>query len=103
MYLLGAPRFTIFTVHKPLLALFNKGTAKLPPRIGKWVTDMQNVKFEMKYEPGKDESDPLDFLYRYPLPFMGNKDTEKVLKTTILPENAVVLDRIKEETGRDGT
>ena len=27
----------------------------------------------------------------------------KVLKTTILPEHAVVLDRIKEETRRDGT
>ena len=64
--------------------------------------NMQNVKFEMKYEPGKDEAYPLDFLFRYPLSFMGNNDTEKVLKTAILPEHAVVLDRIKEETRRDG-
>ena len=25
--------------------------------------DMQDVDFEMKYEPGRDELDPLDFLY----------------------------------------
>ena len=65
--------------------------------------DMQNVDFEIKYEPWKDEAYPLDFLFRYPLSFMGNNETEKVLKTTILPEPAVVLDRIKEETRRDGT
>ena len=53
MYLLGAPRFTIVTEHKPLLSMFSKPTAKLPPRIEKWVMDMQNIDFEMKYEPWK--------------------------------------------------
>ena len=47
MYLMGAPRFTIVTAHKPLLPLFNKATAKLPPRIEKWVMDMQDVDYEM--------------------------------------------------------
>jgi len=54
-------RFTIVTVHKPLLPLFNKPTAKLPTRIEKWVIDMQDVDFEMKYEPGRYEADPLEF------------------------------------------
>ena len=102
IYLLGAPKFTIVTAHKPLLPLFNKPTAKLPPRIEKWVMDMQNVDYGMKYEPGKNEADPLDFLSRHPLPIIGNNDTEKILKATIETEHAVVLDRIKEETQQDG-
>lgn len=63
---------------------------------------MQDVDFEMKYEPGRDEDDPLDFLSRHPLPVIGNNSTEKVLlKTAIETEHAVVLDRIKEETRLD--
>ena len=63
---------------------------------------MQNVDFEMKYEPEKGEADPLDFLSRHPQPIMGNNDTENVLKATILADHAVghVLDRMKEETAR---
>ena len=41
---------------------------------------MQDVNFEMKYEPGRDELDPLDFLSRHPLLVIGNDDTEKALK-----------------------
>ena len=63
--------------------------------------DMQDVDFEMKYEPGRDEADPLDFLSRHPLPIIGNHSTEKILKAAIETEHAVVLDRIKEETHRD--
>lgn len=101
IYLLAAPRFTIVTVHKPLLPLFNKPTAKLAPRIEKWVMDMQDVEFEIKYEPGKDEADLLDFLSKHPLPIIGNNDTEKILKVTIETERAVVLDKSKAETRRD--
>ena len=50
----------------------------------------------MKYEPGRDELDPLDFLSRHPLPVIENDDTEKVLKAAITTEHAVVLDRITE-------
>ena len=63
--------------------------------------DMQDVDFEMKYEPGRDEADPLDFLSRHPLPIIGNNSTEKILKAAIETEHAVVLDRIKDETYRD--
>ena len=101
MYLQGAPRFTIVTAHKPLLPMFSKPSVKLPPRIEKWVIDMQDVDFEMKYEPGRDELDPLDFLSRHPLPVIENDDTEKVLKAAITTEHAVVLDRIREETSQD--
>ena len=74
---------------------------KLLPRIERWVMDMQDVDFEMKYQPGRDELDPLDFLSRHPLPVIGNDDTEKVLKAVITTEHAVVLNRIREETSQD--
>ena len=40
MYLQGAPRFAIVTAHKPLLPMFSKPSAKLPPCIERWVMDM---------------------------------------------------------------
>ena len=63
--------------------------------------DIQDVDFEIKYEPGRDELDPLDFLSRHPLPVIGNDNTEKILKAVITTEHAVVLDRIREETSQD--
>ena len=48
MYLLGAPKFKIITGHKPLLSMFNKVIAKLPPRIERWVMDMQDVDYELE-------------------------------------------------------
>ena len=68
----GAPKFTIVTARKPLLPLFHKPTAKLPPCIEQCVVGMKDGDFEMKYKPGIDEADPLDFLSRHPLPNIGN-------------------------------
>ena len=62
IYLLGAPRFRIVTSHKPLVSLFHKVKATVPPRIEKWNMQMRYVNYELVYEPGKDEADPLDFL-----------------------------------------
>ena len=99
MHLQGAPGFTIVIAHKPLLSVFNKPSAKLPPppalKGGLWTCKMWTLKLN---EPGRDELGPLDFLSRHPLPVIGNDDTEKVLKAVITTENAIVLDRIREET-----
>ena len=62
---------------------------------------MQDVDFEMKYEPGRGELDSLDFLSRHPLPTIENDDTEKVLKAVITKEHAVLLHRIRKETSQD--
>ena len=102
-YLLGAPRFRIVTAHKPLLPLFNKAKTKMPPRIEKWVMQMQDVDYELIYEPGKDEADPLDYLSRHPLPETGDDYTEKIVKWTVNAEHAVVIERIREETQKDNT
>ncbi|XP_038062363.1 uncharacterized protein K02A2.6-like [Patiria miniata] len=81
--------------------MFNKTTAKLPPRIEKWVMNMQDVDFELVYEPGKDEADPLDFLSRHPLPETGTDSTEKMIKQVIEADHAVIIDRIRYETQHD--
>ena len=101
IYLLGAPRFRIVTAHKPLIPLFNKVKAKVPPRIEKWIMEMQDVDYELVYEPGKDEADPLDYLSRHPLPETGNDETEKIIRWNMNAEHAVVVTRIREETRRD--
>ena len=101
IYLLGAPKFKIITAHKPLLPLFNKAAMRLPPRIEKWVMGMQDVDFELIYEPGKDDADPLDFLSRHPLPEKGKDAVERVIKYVLKAEHAVVVDQIKEETCKD--
>ena len=62
---------------------------------------MWTLDFEMKYEPGRNEADPLDFLSRQPLPIIGNKSTEKILKASIETKHAIVLDGITGETRRD--
>ena len=101
IYLLGAPRFRIVTAHKPLVPLFNKVKAKVPPRIEKWIMEMQDVDYELVYEPGKDKADPLDFLSRHPLPEAGHDKTEKIIRWNVNTELAVVVTRIREETQKD--
>ena len=103
LYLLGAPKFKIITAHKPLVAMFNKTTIKLPPRIEKWAMEMQDVDYKLIYEPGKNETDPLDFLSRHPLPKTENDGTEKIIRYTIMAEHAVIINRIQEETKKDSS
>ena len=101
MYLLGAPKFKIITSHKPLIPMFNKACTKLPPRIEKWIMEMQDVDYELIYEPGKDAADPLDYLSRHPLPETDSDDTEKTINLIISHEHGVVMKSIKEATVSD--
>ncbi len=63
--------------------------------------DMQDVDFELVYEPGKDEADPLDFLSRHPLLETGDDSTEKMLRAIIQNEHAVVVDEIQRHVKED--
>ena len=117
MYLLGAPRFKIITSHKPLIPMFNKSSTKLPPRIEKWIMEMQDVDYELVYEPGKDEADPMDYLSRHPLPDTERDNTETIIKVIRLQrsgidtikyhkalvtnEHGVVMNSIKAATSKD--
>ena len=101
IYLLGAPKFKIITAHKPLIPMFNKTTIKSPPRVEKWIMDMQDVEFELLYESGKDEADPLDFSPRHPLPEKETDGTEKMIGAIIQNEHAVILEQLQDETDKD--
>ena len=90
-------RDSIFTAYKPLLPLFNEAKATMSPRIEKWIMEIQDVDYELVYEPGKDEADPLDYLSRHPLPETGDDSTEKIIRWTVNTEHAVVLTRIREK------
>ena len=73
----------------------------MPPRIKKWVMEMQDADYELMYEPGNDEAHLLDFLSRHPLPETGDDSTEKIIRWTMNTEHTVVIARIREETLKD--
>ena len=102
IYLSGAPRFTIITGHKPLIPMFEK-IKQLPPRIEKWIMEIQDLDFTVKYEPGRDEQDPMDYLSRHPLPESENDKTEKVIRQISRSENSTTLEEIRKETATDST
>ena len=52
--------------------------------------EMQDVDYELVYEPGQDEADPLDFLSRHPLPETGYDKIEKIIRWNMNAEHAVV-------------
>ena len=54
---------------------------------------MQDVDYELAYEPGKDKADTLDFHSRHPLPETGRDKTEKIIKRNLNTEHAVVITR----------
>ena len=65
--------------------------------------DMQDVDYEMRYKPGKDEADPMDFLSRHPLPETGEDETEDMIKSVTEAEPAIVLRKIRTATTQDAT
>ena len=81
--------------------MFNKVKAKVPPKIEKWIMEMQDVDYEVVFKPGKDEADPLDFLSRHPLPETGDDKNEKIMRWNVNAEHTEVVIRIREETQKD--
>mgnify|MGYP002804634092 CR=1 FL=1 len=64
---------------------------------------MQDVDYEMQYEPGKDEADAMDFLSRHPLPETGEDETEDMIKSVTETDPAIVLRKIRDATAQDCT
>lgn len=56
--------------------------------------DMQGVILEIVYKPGKDMTNPLEFLSRHLLPETRSDRTNKEVKAVINSEQAVVLKRL---------
>ena len=58
-----APPFVIVNDHKPLVYMFNKVTGEVPPRIEKFIMDVQEFDFTVVHRPGK--SCIADYLSRH--------------------------------------
>ena len=71
LYLFGK-NFTVVSDHKPLLPMFNKPSSKPPARIERWILNLQQYRFTVKYELGKDN--PADFPSRHPVDHKENND-----------------------------
>ena len=63
--------------------------------------EMQDVDYEIVYEPGKDAADPIDYLSRHLLPETERDDTEQTINAIISNEHRVVMKGIKEAIASD--
>jgi hypothetical protein len=62
-YLYYSPKFTVFTDNNPLIYILT--TAKLNATGLRWVGELSDFKFDIKYRPGRSNTDA-DSLYRLP-------------------------------------
>lgn len=59
---------------------------------------MQDVDFDLIYEPGKSELERLDFLSRHPLLETCKDAVERALKFVVAADHAVLKDRRKKKS-----
>lgn len=105
LYVYGKP-FVVATDHKPLVALFTGTSSKLPPRIEKWMLQLQNYNCKVEYQPGS--RNPVDYLSRHPRPATAQEeedaeDTEEYVRyiaarSCPLP---ISMEGLSEETAKD--
>ncbi|PIK48903.1 hypothetical protein BSL78_14238 [Apostichopus japonicus] len=106
-YLYGR-HFTLFTDHKPLLGLFNKGRA-IPPqasaRIQRWALTLAMYEYNLKFKP-TDAHANADAMSRLPLPETIKSNPvppETVLELNILDQCPVTSSQVRKSTRRDPT
>jgi len=58
------------------VSIFNKGTKDMPPRLERFVIDLQGYDFKVQYKPGKNNV--ADYLSRHPSRRLGSSKTEEV-------------------------
>ncbi|PAA68935.1 hypothetical protein BOX15_Mlig032170g1 [Macrostomum lignano] len=97
-YLSGCPKFKVITDHKPLVSLLSPGS-RPPPRIERMALRLQDLHFEVTYQPGADN--PADVLSRQPRPTPPNNqgedlDTAYIAMTAqAAAPNSISLETIK--------
>ena len=75
-YLVGAPKFKIVTDHRPLRYMFHKLCGDTPPRIERFIMDIQEFDYEVEFRPGK--TCIADYLSRHPVPRQGSSEAKTV-------------------------
>lgn len=106
IYLYGSPGFTVFTDHKPLVALFGNPKTRLPARIERWVLRTQSYNLKITYRPGKDN--PADYMSRHPAANTAKSSREQqiaeefvnYLTDKSIPK-AMTLEQVINETSTD--
>ena len=93
VYLAGA-RFMVVTDHKPLEAIVSNSNSKLPVRIARWSTYLQEFNFTVEYRPGKEN--PADCMSRYPVRAPENTTDYKEQKQTEDAVNSIVRRNVPE-------
>ena len=102
-YLFGSPKFTVFTDHKPLVAIFESGS-RPPLRIERWLIHLQGYDFIVKYRPGPDN--PADYFSRSPITSKYEEGTSNaeifaLRVLDIASPKAITLENIKEASDAD--
>lgn len=98
-YYLRNYKFTLVTDHKALETLF-KPRAQTPPRLERWILQIQEFDFEVKYVKGDNMiADPLSRLCDAPEPACQTPEIERVF--TIQSLAAVSAEELKVESEND--
>jgi hypothetical protein len=111
-YFLGAQQFKVITDHEPLQAMFNKTAGDLPPRIEKFIMDVQEYEYVVEYHPGK--TNIADYLSRHPQTYAISSSVQaadEFARTVVQAERvmlinshaAVTIQVIREETRKNTT
>ena len=102
----------MITDHKPLQAMFNKTAGDLPPRIEKFIMDVQEYEYVVEYHPGK--TNIADYLSRHPRTYAISSSVQaadEFSRTVVQVErvmivnshSAVTIQEIREETRKNTT
>ena len=57
--------------------------------------EMQDIDYELVYEPGKGVADPMNYLSWHPLPDTETDDTEKTVQMKVSNKQGVVMRSIE--------
>lgn len=107
--LLGGPPFKVISDHKPLQAMFNKKSGETPPRIERFIMDLQEYDFVVEYLPGKQMI--ADFLSRNhgqrtgSSPVVTNeKLVGKIMEAEVVhavnSDSAITMENVREATAQ---
>ena len=63
--------------------------------------EITDFDFELKYEPGRNELDPLEYIPGYTISENRQDNTEQVINHIIHKENALTLYKVRIKTKKD--
>ena len=101
--------FVVVSDHKPLEGIYNKPSSKPTARIERWILQLQQYKFTIRYEAG--DRNPADYMSRHPVsldvsPYDRNCEATEHYVNYIISSRVpkyMSLEEVKTETMKDST